>query len=194
MRLRSSRVTIQSESNISFVSATGENSFMATSTNGGQTPAGAPITPPPGQPQFRVLAQYTKDFSFENPNAPQSVSGQPQQPSISIQINVNPKQLSNTDFEVELKLEGKAEYSGTTLFAFELNYAGVFHLQGIPQDSIGPLIMIECPRMLFPFAREIIAAAVVSGGFPPLLLDPVDFVGLYQQKLAQAQQQPPAQA
>jgi preprotein translocase subunit SecB len=167
---------------------------MTTSTNGGQTPAG--VTPPPqSQPQFRVLAQYTKDFSFENPNAPQSVSGQPQQPSISIQINVNPKQLSNTDFEVELKLEGKAEYNNTILFAFDLTYAGVFHLQGIPQDSIGPLIMIECPRMLFPFAREIIAAAVVSGGFPPLLLDPVDFVGLYQQKLAQAQQpQPPAQA
>ncbi len=167
---------------------------MTTSTNGGQTPAG--VTPPPqSQAQFRVLAQYTKDFSFENPNAPQSVSGQPQQPSISIQINVNPKQLSNTDFEVELKLEGKAEYNNTILFAFDLTYAGVFHLQGIPQDSIGPLIMIECPRMLFPFAREIIAAAVVSGGFPPLLLDPVDFVGLYQQKLAQAQQpQPPAQA
>jgi preprotein translocase subunit SecB len=162
-----------------------------TPTNGGQTPpAGSP-----NQAQFRVLAQYTKDFSFENPNAPNSISGQPQQPSLSIQINVNPKQLSNTDFEVELKIEGKAEHNGSTLFAFELNYAGLFHLQGIPQENLGPLVMIECPRILFPFAREIIAAAVVSGGFPPLLLDPVDFVGLYQQRMAQAQQQqPPAQA
>ena len=162
---------------------------MATPTNGGQTPA-----PPQPQAQFRVLAQYTKDFSFENPNAPRSMQQQ-QQPQISIQINVNPKQLSNTDFEVELKLDGKAEAAGATLFAFDLTYAGVFHLQGIPQESMGPLVMIECPRILFPFAREIIASAIVGGGFPPLLLDPIDFVALYQQKLASAQQQPtPAQA
>jgi preprotein translocase subunit SecB len=177
---------------------------MATATNGngGQTPM-TPPAPPAGQPQpsqaqFRVLAQYTKDFSFENPNAPQSVAQQLGQPAINIQVNVSPKQLSNTDFEVELKIEGKAETktdaSTTLLFQFELAYAGVFHLQGIPQENVGPLIMIECPRILFPFAREIIAAAVVSGGFPPLLLDPVDFVGLYQQRLAQAPQQPPAQA
>jgi len=169
---------------------------MATPTNGGQTPA-APPPPQPqgqGQAQFRVLAQYTKDFSFENPNAPQAISQQPQQPTINIQINVNPRQLSNTDFEVELKIDGKAEHGSTTLFAFDLTYAGVFHLQGIPQESIGALIMIESPRILFPFAREIIAAAVVSGGFPPLLLDPIDFVALYQQKAAAAQQQAPAQA
>jgi preprotein translocase subunit SecB len=165
---------------------------IPTNGNGGETPAPGAATPP--QVQFRVLAQYTKDFSFENPNAPQSVSGQPQQPAISIHINVNPRQLSNTDFEVELKLDGKAEHGTSTLFAFDLTYAGVFHVQGIPQENLGPLVMIECPRMLFPFAREIIAAAVVSGGFPPLLLDPIDFVALYQQKLAQAQQQPPAQA
>ena len=175
---------------------------MATPTNGGQTP----VAPPPQQPvqpqsqaQFRVLAQYTKDFSFENPNAPQSVSQQQQQqPQISIQINVNPRQLSNTEFEVELKLDGKAEVKlegkpPLTLFAFDLTYAGVFHVQGIPPESIGPLVMIECPRMLFPFAREIIATAITGGGFPPLLLDPIDFVALYQQKAA-AQQQTPAQA
>lgn len=172
---------------------------MATPTNGGNggsTPAQPPQQPPnPQQPQaqFRVLAQYTKDFSFENPNAPRSMQQQ-QQPQISIQINVNPKQLSNTDFEVELKLDGKAEANGSTLFAFDLTYAGVFHLQGIPQESIGPLVMIECPRILFPFAREIIASAIVGGGFPPLLLDPIDFVALYQQKVAAAQQQAPAQA
>jgi preprotein translocase subunit SecB len=171
---------------------------MATPTNGGQTPP-PPATPaqPPqpaqGQAQFRVLAQYTKDFSFENPNAPQSVVQQAQQPTINIQVNVNPKQMSNTDFEVELKIEGKAEINGSTLFAFELVYAGVFHLQGIPQDSMGPLLMIECPRILFPFAREMIASAIIGGGFPPLLLDPIDFVAIYQQKIAQ-QQQAPAQA
>jgi len=169
---------------------------MATPTNGGDTPAGpAPQgQPQQGQAQFRVAAQYTKDFSFENPNAPQSLMQQQAQPTMNIQINVNPKQLSNTDFEVELKLDGKAESNGSVLFAFELNYAGLFHLQGIPPESVGPLLMIECPRLLFPFAREIIASAVLSGGFPPLPLDPIDFVSLYQQRAAQAKQQATPQA
>ena len=161
---------------------------MATSTNGGQTP---PVTPPPQpqqpQAQFRILAQYTKDFSFENPNAPQSLMQQQQaQPTMNIQINVNPKQLSNTDFEVELKLDGKAEANGSVLFAFELNYAGVFHLQGIPPESLGPLLMIECPRILFPFARNILSDVTRDGGFPPVLLQPIDFVALWQARRAQA--------
>src|ERR1041385_3652301 len=167
---------------------------MATPTNGGEPPGGPVPQPQPGPAQFRVAAQYTKDFSFENPNAPQSLMQQQAQPTMNIQVNVNPKQLSNTDFEVELKLDGKAEAGGSVLVAFELIYAGVFHLQGIPAESVAPLLMIECPRILFPFAREIIASAVISGGFPPLLLDPIDFVGLYQQRAAQAQQQSPAQA
>jgi preprotein translocase subunit SecB len=172
---------------------------MAIPTNGGQTPAAPPPQPPQdpaqgqAQAQFRIVAQYTKDFSFENPNAPQFMLQPPAQPRMNIQINVNPRQLSNTDFEVELKLDGKAETNGSVLFAFDLTYAGVFHVQGIPQESVGPLIMIECPRLLFPFAREIIASSVIAGGFPPLLLDPIDFVALYQQK-AQAQQQAPVQA
>jgi len=150
-----------------------------TMTNGG---------PPEGQPpQLNVLAQYIKDFSFENPNAPQALQPGQQQPSISIQINVNAKPLAETDVEVELKLDGKAESSGTVLFAFELLYAGLFRIQNVPQENVHPLVMIECPRLLFPFAREIIAAAVRNGGFPPLLIDPVDFAGLYRQRMGEAQ-------
>ena len=161
---------------------------MAT-TNGGPSP-GQPLTPPPGQgPQLNVLAQYTKDLSFENPNAPKSLQQTGQQPAISIQINVTPKQLTPTDFEVELKLEGKAELAGSTLFSFDLTYAGVFRLQNIPQENISPVVMIECPRLLFPFARQLIAHAVVNGGYPPLMLDPVDFVALYRQKAEQLQAQ-----
>lgn len=152
-----------------------------TATNGGGD--GAPATPENTGPSLSVLVQYSKDFSFENPNAPQSLMQQQQQPQIGIQINVNPRQMSNTDFEVELKLEGKAEHSGNVLFAFDLNYAGVFRLMNIPQENLGPLLMIECPRLLFPFAREIIATSVRDGGFPPLMLDPVDFVGLYRQNM-----------
>lgn len=148
-----------------------------TTTNGGQA---AP------QPQLNVVAQYIKDFSFENPNAPESLNlGQP--PQINIQINVNAKQLSASDAEVALKLEGKAEANGSLVFSFDLEYAGIFRIQNIPPESMNPIVLIECPRLLFPFAREIVANMVRNGGFPPLLLDPVDFVALYRKRVAELQ-------
>jgi preprotein translocase subunit SecB len=162
--------------------------------NGGGIPG--PDTPQGTQPMFTVLVQYTKDFSFENPNAPQSLIQQAQ-PQVGYQINVNePRQLSATDYEVELKVEGKVETGGNVLYAFDLRYAGVFRLLNIRQEDLGPLLLIECPRLLFPYAREIISNAVANGGFPPLLLPPVDFVGHFQQKMAelQAAQQQAAQA
>jgi preprotein translocase subunit SecB len=152
------------------------------STNGGET-VGAGVQL---QPQLNVVAQYIKDFSFENPNAPQSLSpAQPPQISIQIKVDANPR--SDTDVEVELRLDGKAESDGKVLFSFELIYAGVFRIQNMPSESLNAIVLIECPRLLFPFAREIIATTVRNGGFPPLLLDPVDFVGLYRQKMAQVQ-------
>jgi preprotein translocase subunit SecB len=163
---------------------------MATN-NGGQP------QPQPAEtmPQLNVIAQYTKDFSFENPNAPRALQQQPgQQPAINIQINVTPRQLTPTDYEVELKLEGKAESAGTLVFGFELVYAGVFRLQNIPQENLGAIVMIECPRLLVPFARALVADAVTSGGYPPLMLDPVDFVALYRQKMSEAAAQQPAAA
>ena len=159
-----------------------------TTTNGGGDPAPATAE----MPSLSILVQYSKDFSFENPHAPQSLMQQQQQPQIGIQINVNPRQMSNTDFEVELKLEGKAEHSGNVLFAFDLNYAGVFRLTNIPQENVNPLLRIECPRLLFPFAREIISSAISNGGFPPLMLHPIDFIGLYQRQLAEMQAAQPA--
>jgi preprotein translocase subunit SecB len=167
---------------------------MATPGNGGPATApgnGGPAQPAPGpqQAQLNVLAQYIKDFSFENPNAPRSLNPNQSQPNIQIQINVGVQQLAETDYEVSLKLEGKAESSGSVLFVFDLTFAGVFRVLNIPQPQMQPVIMIECPRLLFPFAREIVATAVRNGGFPPLLLDPVDFVALYQQRAAQTQAQ-----
>ena len=147
-------------------------------TNGG--PAEAPA------PQLSVLAQYVKDFSFENPNAPQSLMPG-QQPQIGIQINVDARPLADSDVEVSLRLEGKAEHQGNIMFAFELTFAGVFRIQNVPQESLNAVVLIECPRLLFPFAREIIANAVRNGGFPPLLLDPFDFVALYRQRMAEIQ-------
>ena len=95
--------------------------------------------------------------------------------------------LSDSEIEVVLKLEGKAETAGTLMFRFDLEFGGVFRIRNVPQESLNAVVLIECPRLLFPFAREIIATAVRNGGFPPLLLDPVDFVGLYRQKMAQVQ-------
>lgn len=153
---------------------------MTNTNNGGQ----AQEKPP----QLNVLAQYIKDLSFENPNAPASLASiQQKQPNISVQINVQATPLNETDFEIVLRTEGKAERDGGVLFSFDLSFAGVFRIQNVPKENLHPLVLIECPRLLFPFSREIIAGAVRNGGFPPLLLDPVDFVGLYRQNMAQMQ-------
>ena len=155
-------------------------------TNGGPTPQpGAPQMP---VPQIGVLMQYVKDFSFENPNAPRSLTPSSQQPSIKINIGVEAAPLTDTDIEVTLRLDGKAEVQGFVLFGFELLYAGAFRIVNVPSESLQPLVMIECPRLLFPFAREIVATATRNGGFPPLLLEPVDFAALYRDRMASAQQ------
>jgi preprotein translocase subunit SecB len=152
-----------------------------TTTNGNQgAEAGAEE-----MPQLNVVAQYIKDFSFENPNAPKSLAGSQEPPQINIQINVNAAPMSDTDIEVVLMIAGKAETAGSLMFNFELAFGGVFRIRNVPQESLNAVVLIECPRLLFPFAREIIATTVRNGGFPPLLLDPVDFVALYRQKMAQ---------
>jgi preprotein translocase subunit SecB len=158
--------------------------LMTMATNGGDQPREQQ-----NAPQLNVLAQYIKDFSFENPNAPRSLAPAQNQPGIQIQINVGVGKLAETDYEVSLKLEGRAEAADSTLlFAFDLTYSGLFRIQNVPQEQVHPVVMIECPRLLFPFAREIVASSVRAGGFPPLMLDPVDFVALFQQRMAQMQQ------
>jgi len=152
------------------------------STNGGPAETPAPTAPP----QLTVLAQYIKDLSFENPNAPRSLQ-QNTQPQINISVNVSASPISDTDVEVTLRLEGKAEANGTVMFNIELEFAGAFRVQNVPQEQLQPIMLIECPRLLFPFAREIIATSVRNGGFPPLMLDPIDFLALYQQRMAQVQ-------
>jgi preprotein translocase subunit SecB len=145
---------------------------------GGQGQAANPV------PRLAVLVQYSKDLSFENPNAPRTLGAQQKSPNISVQINVNARQIAENDYEVNLVLEGGAGEGENTLFKFELNYAGVFRLENIPPQQIQPAVMIEGPRLLFPFARQIVAEAVRNGGFPPLYIDPIDFVALYQQRVA----------
>ena len=151
-------------------------------------PLSAPPPAPGTQPSLKILGQYMKDFSFENPNAPQSLAPQQQQPDINIAVNVNARNLGPNDFEVELHLDAKATGEGKVVFAAELLYAGIFRLENFPQNVLHAAVLIECPRMLFPFARQIMAEATRNGGFPPLMLDPIDFATMYQRRMAQQNQ------
>lgn len=154
-----------------------------TTTNGGPTDSS-------NVPSIGVLAQYTKDLSFENPNAPQKALAQ--QPDINIEINVNAKPLNASDIEVELTIEVRAKDEQQLLFAIDLAYAGVFRILNIAAEAKQQIVMIECPRILFPFARQIVADVTRNGGFPPLLMDPIDFVGLYRERMAQQQAAAPS--
>lgn len=138
------------------------------------------------QPNLGIVAQYVKDLSFENPGSPATLMQQGQQPSINVQIGVQSNQRAPDQYEVELRIEARATSGETVLFAVELVYAGLFRLSNFPQENIRPVALIECPRLLFPFARQILADATRNGGFPPLLIDPVDFVSLYRQQIENA--------
>jgi len=140
-------------------------------------------------PTLNAIAQYIKDFSFENPNAPASLAPRSEAPNIGISVNVNARKLSETDYEIDLVLNGKSGEAPNIMFNFELVFSGIFRVQNVPDEAVQAVVMIECPRLLFPFARQIVADAVRNGGFPPLLIDPIDFAMLYRQRVAQVQAQ-----
>ena len=146
------------------------------------------------QPQIGLIAQYVKDLSFENPNAPGVYQWQ-EQPQIDINFNISNTQIADDVFEVALKVSAKAVAEQGTAFAVELLFAGLFGIRNVPEDQMRPFLYAEAPRLLFPFARRVVADAVQDGGFPPLMLDPIDFGALYVQQQAQieaAQQGEPA--
>ncbi len=154
--------------------------------NGGET---AMTAAAPTVPQMNVLVQYIKDLSFENPNAPNSLTPRDTGPQLNINVNVNAKPLTGAEFEVNLALTARASHGPDVVFNVELVYSGIFRIQNVAEEHLHPFVMIECPRILFPFARKIVADATQSGGFPPLMIDPIDFVGLYQQNITQIQGQ-----
>ena len=129
-------------------------------------------------PQVSILTQYVKDLSFENPNAPASLQST-EQPRIDVNVSVNAKRGGDNVYEVELKINAKAMTGDTVAFVVDLLYAGLFGLANVPEDALEPFLIIEAPRIIFPFARRIIADSVRDGGFPPLMLDPIDFASLY---------------
>ncbi len=135
--------------------------------------------------QIVVHTQYVKDLSFENPNAPKVLTEATSQPDVEITINVGATALSDNRYEVSLHLTAKATADDTSLFLVDLTYAGLVSPEGVSKEEINPLIMIEGPRLLFPFARAIISDTTREGGFMPLNIQPVDFVAVYQHNLAQ---------
>lgn len=156
------------------------------------TPANGeqPIQGQPAAPGFRILAQYVRDLSFENPKAPESLRAEGK-PAIDMGVEMNAVGRKDGLFEVDLKLSVKASVDSGPIFAVELVYGGLFQLMGVAEQDIEPMLLIECPRYLYPFAREIIAKATSDGGLvPPFLMDPIDFAAIYAQRRAEMQRTP----
>ena len=165
---------------------TGTNT-PAPATTGAQGAASTQET----RPQLGILTQYVKDLSFENPSAPERPAEAERAPDITVNVQVEARRLNETAFEVTLQITSNARHQEKPVFLVELTYAGVFTLIGIPKEALEPALLVECPRLLFPFARRIVADVTRDGGFPPLLLAPIDFLALYrnrQQQAAQAQE------
>ncbi len=158
--------------------------------NNGKNGGGIPQQGPDNaqQPQVSVVGQYIKDLSFECPDPTRFFRGPGKNPNLQINFNVQVHNLQQDAFEVGLSLEGEAKSEEGVLYNIELVYAGAFILRNLPQEAIQPVLFIECPALLFPFVRRLVADLTREGGFPPLLLDPIDFAGLYRRRAEQGQQ------
>lgn len=146
-----------------------------------------------GQPMMRLLTQYLKDLSFESPAAPASLASGAAQPNMEVSVDVNGRALGDNRYEVELSCAATARRDGNIVYVCEVNYAGLFQIENVPADRMEPILLVDAPHLLFPFVRQIVAQSTRDGGFMPLLLEPLDFVGMYQQqrmKAAQASAQP----
>ncbi|MCC1480966.1 protein-export chaperone SecB [Roseibaca sp. Y0-43] len=139
---------------------------------------------------MRILAQYMRDLSFENVAAQKKLQGANVQPDIQVQVSLDAQKRdaeNQYDVATKFKITSKNKADDQVLFLIELDYVGVFHVEGVPQEQLHPFLLIECPRMIFPFARRIISDVTRDGGFPPLNLDTVDFLALYRQELQRQQ-------
>lgn len=146
-------------------------------------------TPQAPQVKMKILGQFIRDISFENVLAQKGATGNVK-PDIQVQVNLDAKKRPGEhqfDVTTKLQITSKAEEGDAVLFVLELDYVGIFHVEGVPQEQLHAFLMIECPRQLFPFVRRIVSDTTRDGGFPPLNLDQIDYVALYRQQLAQAQ-------
>lgn len=139
---------------------------------------------------FAINMQYVKDLSFENPRAPQVFANNQSAPQVQVNVDVGARQVGDNVYEITLVLNAEAKAGEDTVFVVELTYAGIFTVPALPQEQLRPLLLIECPRLLFPFARAIVADATRDGGFPPLMINPIDFAALYRRQAETAAAQP----
>jgi preprotein translocase subunit SecB len=138
------------------------------------------------QAQVRIVAQYIKDLSFENPNIDKMLAGPGESPNINVEVNVGAKRMPPPDlYESAIEFRAKATSKIGTIYEVELVYGGLFKIEGIPAQSMEPFLLINCPTLLFPFVRRVIMDLTREAGYPPLLLDPIDFGGLYMNRLRQ---------
>ena len=144
-------------------------------------------------PSFSLIGQYIRDMSFENPGAPGSIMLGGPNPNFQVGINVGVKKQADDLYAVEITLNAKADREKNVLFNVELIYGGVFRMKNIPENQLAPLLLVECPRLIFPFARQVLATITQQGGFPPLMMEPVDFNAIYLQNLKSLQAQQAAQ-
>jgi preprotein translocase subunit SecB len=158
------------------------------------TDAPAPTPAEAGSLPIRVNAQYVKDLSFENPRAPRSLQAQEGQPKVDVQVDVKATKLADDVYEVVLTTTVKGTGDEGPLFLAELSYGGVFALEGLAEEHLQAVLLVECPRLLFPFARNIVADITRDGGFPPLLIQPVDFSQLYRQSQKEGSHAPAEEA
>ena len=140
------------------------------------------------QPQFKILTQYIKDISFENPNSPKSLTGAGGNPNIQIGINVGAQDVDESTYEVVLEFNADAKNDDGYLYKLEVIYAGVFMLKDIPEEILKQVLFVDCPIIIFPFLRQTVVQLTQEGGFPPLQLDPIDFGSLFQENIAKAQE------
>ena len=150
----------------------------------------------PAQPGMKILAQYIRDMSFENILSQKGASGEVA-PDVQIQVNIDAKKRTvENQFEIVIKLKVNSVNKGTTenLFLLEIEYAGLFLVTGVPDEQLHPFLLIECPRMLFPFLRRIVSDVTRDGGFPPLNLETIDFLQLYRKELERRQAEQPAES
>ncbi|HEX4096798.1 MAG TPA: protein-export chaperone SecB [Caulobacteraceae bacterium] len=157
-----------------------------TDTNTGAPPPGGLGDPGQG-PGIRVLAQFIRDLSFENPHAPDSLNMGSNAPQMDVGVEMNGRTRNDGLFEVDLKLTASAQREGSAVFHCELLYGGLFQITGVPESEMELVLLTECPRYLFPFARHIVSEMSAQGGFPPFMLDPIDFMGIYMAQKGQGQ-------
>lgn len=160
---------------------------MAQEATGNGPSALQPAAAEPAQQQLIINAQYIKDLSFENPRAPASLRQQAAQPSVEINVDVKAQAMGPESYEVVLTINASAKVQNEALFLIELAYGAIVTVRNVPQELLSPVVLVETPRLIFPFARNIVAETTRDGGFPPLMINPIDFGDLLRRNAAASQ-------